>query len=148
MENNQMFKKNIINILRKQYSIENNIINKNNYWNEKYYPYEIMHNNYLNRTYTGQFNNTLSDYNGKFYIIHPQENLITRNINNEIIQYIELKQSLIPTNMFDKEIEILQQHLILVDTNYNSNIFNIDYNNKKYVKTELYIKILELKKNF
>lgn len=105
-----------------------------------------MHNNYLNRTYTGQFNNTLSDYNGKFYIIHPQENLITRNINNEIIQYIELKQSLIPTNMFDKEIEILQQHLILVDTNYNSNIFNIDYNNKKYVKTELYIKILELKK--
>jgi hypothetical protein len=148
IENKKMFKKNIINILKKQYSIENNIINKNNYWNQQYYPYEIIHNDYLNRTYTGQFNNAISDYNGEFYIIHPQENLIIRNINNKIIQYSELKQSLIPAHIFDKEIEILQQNLILVDTNYNSNIFNIDYNNKKYVKTELYKKILELKKNF
>lgn len=148
MENKKMFKKNIINILRKQYSIENNIINKDNYWNKKYYPNEIIHNNYLNRTYTGQIINAISDYNGEFYIIHPKENLIIRNINNKIIQYSELKQSLIPKHIFDNEIEILQQHLILVDTNYNSNIFNIDYNNKNYVKTELYKKILELKKNF
>ena len=146
IENEQMFKKNIINILRKQYSIENNIINKDNYWNKKYYSDEIIHNDYLNRTYTGQFINALSDYNGKFYIIHPKENLITRNINNEIIQYIELKQLLIPPNIFDKEIKILQESLILVDTNYNSNIFNVDYNSKNYVKTELYIKILELSK--
>ena len=54
VENKQMFKKNIINILRKQYSIENNIINNNNYWNKKYYPDIIIKNNYLNRTYTGQ----------------------------------------------------------------------------------------------
>ena len=148
IENKKMFKKNIINILKKQYSIENNIINKYYYWNKKYYSYEIIHNNYLNRTYTGQIINTISDYNGEFYIIHPKENLIIRNINNKIIQYTKLKQSLIPKHIFDNEIEILQQHLILVDTNYNSNIFNIDYNNKNYVKTELYKKILELKKNF
>jgi len=146
IENKQMFKKNIINILRKQYSIENNIINKNNYWNKKYYPDMIIKNNYLNRTYTGQLINTLSDYNGNFYIIHPKENLIIRNINNEIIQYTELKQSVIPPNVFDKEIEILNQRLILIDTNYNSNIFNVDYNSKNYVKTELYNKILELQK--
>jgi hypothetical protein len=141
-----MFKKNIINILIKQYSIENNIINKDNYWNKKYYSDEIIHNEYLNRTYTGQFINALSDYNGTFYIIHPKENLIIRNINNEIIQYSELKQLLIPPNVFDKEIKILQERLILVDTNYNSNIFNVDYNSKNYVKTELYKNILELSK--
>ena len=146
IENKQMFKKNIINILRKQYSIENNIINKNNYWNKKYYPDMIIKNNYLNRTYTGQLINALSDYNGNFYIIHPKENLIIRNINNEIIQYTELKQSVIPPNVFDKEIQILQERLILIDTNYNSNIFNVDYNSKNYVKTELYKKILELAK--
>ena len=146
VENKQMFKKNIINILRKQYSIENNIINKNNYWNKKYYPDIIIKNNYLNRTYTGQLINALSDYNGDFYIIHPKENLIIRNINNEIIQFTELKQSLIPPNVFDKEIQILQERLILIDTNYNSNIFNVDYNSKNYVKTDLYKKILELAK--
>ena len=146
VENKQMFKKNIINILRKQYSIENNIINNNNYWNKKYYPDIIIKNNYLNRTYTGQLINALSDYNGDFYIIHPKENLIIRNINNEIIQYTELKQSLIPPNVFDKEIQILQERLILIDTNYNSNIFNVDYNSKNYVKTDLYKKILELAK--
>ena len=146
IENKEMFKKNIINILIKQYSIENNIINKDNYWNKKYYSDEIIHNEYLNRTYTGQFINALSDYNGTFYIIHPKENLIIRNINNEIIQYSELKQLLIPPNVFDKEIKILQERLILVDTNYNSNIFNVDYNSKNYVKTELYKNILELSK--
>jgi hypothetical protein len=146
VENKQIFKKNIINILRKQYSIENNIINKNNYWNKKYYPDIIIKNNYLNRTYTGQLINALSDYNGDFYIIHPKENLIIRNINNEIIQFTELKQSLIPPNVFDKEIQILQERLILIDTNYNSNIFNVDYNSKNYVKTDLYKKILELAK--
>ena len=146
VENKQMFKKNIINILRKQYSIENNIINNNNYWNKKYYPDIIIKNNYLNRTYTGQLINALSDYNGDFYIIHPKENLIIRNINNEIIQFTELKQSLIPPNVFDKEIQILQERLILIDTNYNSNIFNVDYNSKNYVKTDLYKKILELAK--
>jgi hypothetical protein len=146
IENKQMFKKNIINILIKQYSIENNIINKNNYWNKKYYPDIIIKNDYLNRTYTGQRINALSDYNGNFYIIHPKENLIIRNINNEIIQYTELKQSIIPPNVFDKEIEILNQRLILIDTNYNSNIFNVDYNSKNYVKSELYKKILELEK--
>jgi hypothetical protein len=106
----------------------------------------IIKNDYLNRTYTGQRINALSDYNGNFYIIHPKENLIIRNINNEIIQYTELKQSVIPPNVFDKEIEILNQRLILIDTNYNSNIFNVDYNSKNYVKSELYKKILELEK--
>ena len=146
IENTKIFKKNIINILRRQYSIENNIINKNIYWNIKYYPDNIIVNNNLNRTHTGQSINTLSDYNGNFYIIHPNENLIIRNINNEIIQYSNLKTSSIPPHVFDNEIEILQQRLILVDTNYNSNIFNIDYDIKNYVKTELYEKVLELQK--
>ena len=143
---NTFFKQNILNILCKQYSIKNNIINKELFWNKQYYPKSIIENICLTRAYSGQLFESISDYDGKFYIIHPKENKIIRNINNEIKFFLDIKFDSIPRNVFLSEIEILQQKLILIDTQYSSNIFNIKHEEKNFVKTELYTEVLSLQK--
>ena len=145
-EINKYFKQNILNILCKQYSIKNNIINKELFWNEQYYPESIINNRCLMRAFSGQLFESISDYNGQFYIIHPKENKIIRNINNEIKFFLDISFNSIPQNIFSSEIEILKQKLILIDTNFTSNIFNIKYEKQYFVKTELYIKVLNLQK--
>ena len=138
-------KKNVLNILKKQYSIKNKIVDKNLYWNKQYYPKSIITNNCLKRKYSGQEITSLADDKGEFYIIHPKENLIVRNINNEIIYYNKSKLNSIPHNVFSNEMEISHQKLIVIDTNYSSNIFNND-NKHNFVKTEIYNKVYDLKK--
>lgn len=54
-----------------------------------------------------------------------------RNINNQVIYYNNVKVNEIPQFVFYKDIELLSQRLILIDQNYNSNIFNIDYSKRK-----------------
>jgi hypothetical protein len=141
-----MKKKNIYYILKKQYSIKYGIINKQLYWNKKYYPKSIITNKCLKRVYSGQIMNSVSDISGEFYIIHPKENFIIRNINNEIIEFNNTELYSIPKYIFVKDINILMQKLILIDTNYSSNIFNINYENQNYVKTDIYQKVLDLQK--
>ena len=140
-----MDKKNVFNILKKQYSIKNKIVDSDLYWNKQYYPKSIITNKCLKRIYSGQYITSLSDNTGEFYIIHPKENFIVRNINNEIIYYNKSKLNSIPNHVFTKEIEISQQKLIVIDTNYSSNIFNND-NKPNFVKTDIYDKVNDLKK--
>ena len=141
---NTYFKQNILNILCKQYSIKNNIINKELFWNKQYYTESIIENICLMRAHSGQLFESISDYNGQFYIIHPKENKIIRNINNEIKFFLDISFNSIPPNIFSSEIEILKQKLILIDTQYSSNIFNIKHEKQNFVKTELYSKVLDL----
>ena len=140
------FKRNIYFILKKQYEIKNTIIKIEDYWNSKYYSKFMLENYGLSRLTNGQFLESLSDIQGAFYIIHPKENFMKRNINNKIIYYNDVKVTEIPKFVFFKDIELLSQRLILIDQNYNSNIFNIDYDKKKMVKTDLYNKVLDLQK--
>jgi uncharacterized protein (DUF1330 family) len=140
------FKRNIYFLLKKQYEIKNKIIKQEDYWNKKYYSQFMLENYGLSRLTNGQFLESLSDINGAFYIIHPKENFMKRNINNQIIYYNDVKVTKIPQFVFFKDIELLSQRLILIDQNYSSNIFNIDYSKKKMVKTDLYNRVLDLQK--
>jgi len=135
------FKKNIYNILRKQYSINANIINKDLYWNEKYFPDDILVINSLDRSDSGQLLDTLVDDKGQFYIIHPFENDITRNIKNEIIEYKKIEYTHIPKNIYKNFFTLLKNQLVLLDKNAGE---EIEF--EKLVKTEIYQKVLDLQK--
>ena len=147
IKKNNFYKKNIYNILVKQYSDSNNlIIEKDLYWNLKYYNKDILENKGLVRYYTGQFIDNLADTNGNFYIIHPKENLLNRNINNQIIEFNDVTINTIPIFIFKQDIELLIQRLIIIDKNYNPNIFNQNYITPELLKTDLYNKVLDLQK--
>ena len=135
------FKKNIYNILRKQYSINTNIIDKDLYWNEKYFPDNILLINSLDRSDSGQLLSTLMDEEGQFYIIHPFENDITRNLKNKIIEYKKIEYNHIPKNVYKNFLTILKHQLVLIDKNAGE---EIEF--EKLVKTEIYQKVLDLQK--
>ena len=138
------FTKNVYSILKKQYSIDNKIIDKNIYWNSTYMTPYILGNPSLTRDYSGQYIRILGDLDGSFYIIHPYENEIVRNIYNEIISFRGVLVNSIPDEIFIRDIEELQKNLILVNLNFNMN--------KKasitdpIVKTELYNKVIDLQR--
>jgi hypothetical protein len=70
-------------IMKKQYLINNEIFGYNG--NETYYDYQNSEK--LNTQYFNSYDyETLEDTNGKFYIIHPNELSIQRNIIGEIIE--------------------------------------------------------------
>jgi len=138
------FTKNVYSILRKQYSIDNKIIDKNKYWDLNFYPTNIINNSALFRDYSGQNLGILGDINGSFYIIHPFENEIVRNIYNEIICFKKVKTNIIPENIFIKDIEQLQKNLILVNLDYKKD--SRGGINDKIVKTSLYNHVIELQK--
>jgi len=140
------FKKNIYYLLAKQYSIKNKLVDINSYWNLKYYTPDLLENYGLIRRHNGQLIESLSDTKCLFYIIHPKENLLIRNINNQIIAYSQVRTLEIPRYVFYNDTELLSRRLILIDENYNSNIFGKDYTKIKYVKTDLYNKVLDLQK--
>jgi hypothetical protein len=140
------FTKNIYLILKKQYSINNSIIIPQLYWNPKYFQKEIISNQCLNRFYTGQEIEVLVDNYGLFYIIHPFENEIERNIHNNIIAFRNVKSEKIPEQLFQKDIYMLQNKLVLINMEPSSNIFNYNINISKIVKTQLYTNVIELQK--
>lgn len=139
-------KRNVFNILKTQYSINNNLIKSENFWNPTFYPIKLVNNSGLERVYSGQFISNLADTEGNFYIIHPKENLLKRNINNQIIEFMDVKVKEIPDYIFFKDIEILEERLILVNKNYSSNVFSKNLNINDLAKTELYTKINDLQK--
>jgi len=140
------FVKNIYLLLKKQYSINNSIINPVLYWQPKYFPKEIINNQSLNRFYTGQEIEVLIDIFGQFYIIHPFENELTRNIHNNIIAFRNVKSEKIPEQLFNEDIRKLQSKLVLINMEPSTNIFNYTINMSKIVKTELYTNVIELQK--
>jgi hypothetical protein len=78
------------------------------------------------------YNNTLDlviDKNGLFYIIHPFENKIKRNILNNIIEYKNLKINSIPENECNIMISYLKNNNII----FNNIITNKDKVNMKEI---------------
>jgi len=142
------FTKNIYLILKKQYSINNAIIIPQLYWNPRYFPREIISNQCLNRFYTGQEIEVLIDIFGQFYIIHPFENELTRNIHNNIIAFRNVKSNKIPEELLNEDIRKLQSKLVLVNMEPSTNIFNPTINMSKIVKTQLYTNVIALQKIF
>ena len=95
----------------------------------------------------GQIIINLLDNLGQFYLIHPFENSITRNILNKIIKFKNIKQSFIPNPEYIYLLSYLINKNLLIDSNaivpYN-NYYDIKYTDRNYIKTELGVNVLEL----
>ncbi len=95
----------------------------------------------------GQSINNILDTDGMFYLIHPFENSIKRNILNNIIMYEHIKTSKIPIEEYRYIISYLFNKNLIVDLNgtsfYN---YDLDIRNDKRIwyKTELAEQIMEL----
>lgn len=84
---NQMYRKNISQIIEKQYVINQNRI-YDFYWDSNYFEYMTETKlNYMYRSESGYNLTTLLDLDGKFYLIHPFENILKRNILGDILSY-------------------------------------------------------------
>jgi hypothetical protein len=92
----------------------------------------------------GQILSNIFDLNGKFYLIHPFENSIKRNIINNIIYYNNTKLKSIPITKFIYIINYLYSKNLIINTNFNLYNNIISRNGEGFVKTELGSKIQEL----
>jgi hypothetical protein len=123
--NNNEDNKNILKIILKQYNI--NINDINNFWDPLYYPTELPID-IFNKRYESGFNiMNIFDVYGEFYLIHPYESKIKRNIYNQIIKY---NNNIVNNNKLDEEIfsnmiDLLQKKMLLIDIEYKHNIKNI-----------------------
>ena len=141
-KNTLFYKKNLYNIIKKQYSSNNYLI----YWNNEYYDY-TNNNRYMYKSESGFSLDLLLDYHGIFYIIHPFENILKRNIKGEIINYLmngsENKFILyLPPSLFLSMLLNLNQKYLLVDLSLsNSSFINNNMNLQNYIKTE-YVDII------
>ena len=88
---NKMNRKNISKIIEKYYVIDNNRI-YDFYWDNSYFDHMSTNKlNYMKRTESGYNLLTLLDLEGKFYLIHPFENILKRNILGDILSYDGIK---------------------------------------------------------
>lgn len=111
------YEKNIHNIYKKQYlneeSIESIIQYFDNIYNdEDNIPYHFI------KYETGYSDEQLFDVKGNLYIIHPYENTIIRNINNDIIKYNNKKSSRIKMSIFNNMIKNMETKVEYLNMNY------------------------------
>jgi hypothetical protein len=131
-------KKSLINILKTNYKINND------YLDEKYYKryLETYSSNqppyYMIMTLTGQLQKNLLDIDGDFYLIHPFENYISRNILNKIIT--NKSKNSIESIFFNK----LKQYQLI---DIYKNLHNIS-KEKIYIKTKLSLALLDIQSHF
>jgi hypothetical protein len=140
IETTNVYKFNLFQIFKEQY-----LIYDLPFPLEYFYPFnELIQTegipNYLNRLEDGFHASQLMDLNGKFYIIHPYETLLTRNIMGDIIK---LNNKLIDV------IDIELYKSMLTNTNFklyylpfNTDVINVK--NTIYKKTVYFEKIDEI----
>ena len=86
-----IYRYNIYNIIKSQYYLNNEIISNNRSY---YYPFnEYMMDTTINRKPDGYDAKILFDMTGLYYIIHPFEDRLTRNIMGNIIKYNNMKKT-------------------------------------------------------
>lgn len=147
--NSYCVKSGLIDIYNENYKVPYNILNTI----DKYYEnqsFDLTMDIFNN----GQLINNILDKCGIFYLIHPFENLLKRNILNTILLYDNRKSKVIPNYAYKFILNFLYNKNLLIDYNgndlyqYVTNISNTQYN---FVKTELAIRIesvvTELKTN-
>ena len=118
-------------------SIENNI-NKYLVENHDDYNYQSTDIEFYSRGYTGYDNDILSDQKLSFYIIHPDENIIKRNMYTGRIESLQYNQS-VPSSYY---YYVLKANNIPIPDNSNITVFdfkNINYNDFTLLKYHLAI---------
>jgi hypothetical protein len=93
---------------------------------------------------SGQLINNILDHTGLFYLIHPFENNIKRNIMNQIIKYDNKKTKLIPLTEYTYVISTLFNSNLLIDTNANllyAYLTDINSIYRNWVKSELAVQV-------
>ena len=134
------YKKNIYNIQETQFRV----IEYKEYWNEHYFntnDFDTM----MYRKESGYQIDILLDIKGKFYIIHPKEHIIKRNILGNIIEYLDNKnkwtrKSELPSYIMSNIILNQSEKYFLVDISmkiYNP-IFDNNINDMLLYKTEFF----------
>ena len=121
------------------YYINNNPLDK------KYYStYPYMESSFM-RFYSGQIISNIMDREGFFYLIHPYEDSLERNILNNIINVNNNKLNIIPIDKFFYMFTYLIDRNLLIDSNANKLIRRgCDLNECNFIKTELVEDILKL----
>jgi len=150
LEKTLFYKKKIYKIFEKQYEGS---------WHKMYWPTEYNEfmkdiEKCMNKKESGYDLNILIDPYGIFYLVHPFENIITRNILGNIIMVQDgskqKKKNIIPPSLFYNYIINLSYTYFLVDINattYKGSHDNyIDPN--VYYKTELADYVNEFKQKF
>jgi hypothetical protein len=136
INNNYTFTSRLYDVYRENYFI-NRVLPDDIYFN-------IPDNNIMSYCFyifnNGQLFINLIDRNGFFYLIHPFEENIKRNILNNIIQYKNINTSIINIKEFKYLISYLFSYGLIVD--YKANSLYNDQNeisslDREWVKTEL-----------
>ena len=122
--NSISYKKNISAIIKNQFTINN--IDNLLYWDSNYYNFMTTQQTYMYRKESGYTIDIIMDISGHFYIVHPFENNIKRNILGKIINNINDK-------LYDNLLLNLNYKYFLVNMDIHK---NSNYNN--YYKTEFY----------
>jgi hypothetical protein len=136
--------KNLLKLYKKNYMINDTFLP-----NDYYFIYFIEEES-LRVYYDGQSFDNLLDENGLFYLIHPYEYLIKRNILNNIINVESKKTNIIPINNYKYLLKSFADNNLIINLNIKS-IYPNNYDTKndlKYVKTELAHHALIFKKDF
>ncbi len=137
---NKLYIQNIYQIIYEQFFLQTNPV-------QPFYFYKFNElegkrlPSYLDRIEDGFIHNVLIDLTGKFYIIHPYENYIGRNIMGEIISYNNEKKSKLNSIIFNimfKNIKnkLLYLPLIIKDSTNTEKIY--------FKRTEYYDRISEV----
>ena len=136
-KDNLEYKSNVLSILYNQYK-QNNI----EYWNQLYFNFMTKYETLiLFRCYLDGFGlDSILDTHCIFYIIHPFEDKIIRNILHIPIEINNKKTNKFEQKQFSKLLERLENKLLLVDIKpnrsiSNSSTFDINYDN--YYITEI-----------
>lgn len=93
---------------------------------------------------SGQLINNVLDKSGLFYLIHPFENNIKRNLMNQIIRYDNKKTKLIPETEYTFIISTLFNNNLLIDTDGKllyAYLTDINSTDRNWVKSELAIQV-------
>ena len=93
---------------------------------------------------TGQLIDNIFDKNGSFYLIHPFETNMKRNIMNQIIRYDNKRTKSIPLTEYTYIISSLFNSNLLIDANGKllyAYLTDINSANRKWVKSELAVQV-------
>ena len=127
------FKKKIYNFIMKQYQHNNYLM----YWDDTYYKFmSNIHLEYMYKQNSGFELRLLLDNTGLFYIIHPFEQILKRNIKGNVISYIYnnteiiLKDKLNFKDIKKKSNNLLNDEYFITDDIYSNMLLNL---NNKYL---------------
>nr|QFG74274.1 MAG: hypothetical protein [Megaviridae environmental sample] len=142
----KLLKKNPNNMINTQYILNSTTLIDEEYFPKPYFNFWLSDDiipNWLNRKFSGYNFNQLIDLYGSFYIIHPFENTIKRNVLNQIIEYKNTKKDKILLQEWESYLNVFRIKLFYL--NIDSRYQTIENESRlEYKKTIFYNKVNEL----